>query len=168
MTIVRMPAIDVFWVAATGALPIDPGLPVPIFEGDLIIRGGMLGLRMYNESATPVHIKVHLFKDALTPDYTNVVTPQYVGYDITMVPDYKKGLGRLLYTKEVLLESLMTSVIEWRLPIQKVDQHIWNNGASRYQWWVMASDMDTTLQSSVRLIGYSNLSFTGDVITPGT
>jgi len=164
-TIARISALENFWTAAGGAIPIDLGVSVPQFADDIIIRGGKVGIRLFNESTVaPLNVFVWLTRDSQTPNYTSLASPQPVGFDMSLIPDFKKKFGTILYTRQFLLEPLAESSIEYRLRVMKIDQQVWIDG-SRFQWWVMVSDPDTANITTCRQVTYHNLSFSADALT---
>lgn len=164
-TVARLDAITTFWTAAGGAAIIDSGTTLPLFTGDIVIRGGKLGLRIYNESTgQPMNVKVWLTRDSRTPNYSSLVSPQPISFDMSLLTEFRKLFGTILLQKDYLLETNAQAEIEYRLRVQKIDQREWVDGR-RYQWWIMVSDPDTTAGTAqCRLVSYFNMSFCADSI----
>ena len=161
--IARLGAVDnSFWTPLGGCKQVDESDPIPGFAGKMVIRGGKLGLRMFNRgSAVPLNVKIWLTRDSRTPNYSALLGTQNLGFDLSEIYEFKKRFGSILFKKEFLLEPLMQSQVEYRLGVQKVDLQEWVNG-SNYQWWIAVSDPDTVLSSSCDLISYFNLSFSAE------
>lgn len=154
-----------FWTAAGGAVVLDQGVAVPTFNGDIIIRGGMVGIKFYNESTTiPVQIKLWLIKSAPRPTIANVPASAPFGWEPTLVSEFKKDVGTIIFSKEFQLEPVAEMTVERRLFIMKVDQEAWSADQQRLIWLFTAGDPVAVSTNTTRITTYFNLSFAGDAV----
>lgn len=158
--------IGAFWTAAGGLLAVDPGVAPPTFKDDIIVRGGKIGISMYNDSTTdPVEITVYLIKNAPRMTLANMPANPNVGWDPTTVSEFYKDIGVVVYKRRFLLEANAVGECEYRLPVLKVDQEAWTTDQQRYLWITAVRDFDPAVQNTIRFVSYFNLSCTGDALT---
>jgi len=159
--------VSVFWTAAGGAIEANAGAGVPTFEGDVIIRGGIVGFKLFNESTTiPAQCKVYLIKMAPRPSLANIPVAANVGWDPTLVPEFTKDVGKVIFMKEFQLEALAEMSVERRLSIMKIDPESWSTDAQRFYWLFVCGDPQTVTTVTLRVVTYFNISFTADVSAP--
>lgn len=175
MTILAEKAIDNgaaanFWLAAGGAIPPDALQPLPAFSGDVIIRGGKIGLRLANTldsvatAATTVHGVAMLIRTTKNFAAGVITTPQLVGWDTSVIPNFDTQVGRVIYRKNFLLKDSDTSLIEYRLKLQKIDVGDFNATFNTYLWVIMVGNVDNATAHGVAVTKYFNLSFSADAI----
>lgn len=157
-----------FWLSAGGLNVHDSGLTVPpLFEGDLVIRGGKMGGSLYNESTTvPVMAEVLLVRDSGTRDTTNLPASVPVGWDPSLIVDFQQDIGKIIMRKKFLILPTESAMFEYRMRPMKVDQGTWGN--SQFTWYFVVYDFDNTATNTVRRMTFFNLSFAGDVKTPAS
>lgn len=160
--------ITPFYLAGGGAVTNDVAVLLPSFNGDIIVRGGMVGLRLANTldtvAANTGSIQGTVFLIKTTKNWQGGVIPAsgMTGWDPTMIPDFDTKVGKILYRKNFLLRDADTAVVEYRLPIHKVDQGDVVALYNTYVWLVMAGNVDSALTKNVTVTKYWNMSFAGD------
>jgi len=156
-----------FWTAAGGTIATDFGAAVPTFSGDIIVRGGILGIRLSNQAADtqPQEVKVILFR---TIDRQGVAPPavgnQFVGFELEQLTDFKQFYGVPLMTKTALLENSNVVEFKYRLKVQKVDQYQFNQIAKRYYWMVAVGGTESAAASTATITQFWNASFVADAV----
>jgi len=170
-----------FWTAAGGALPIDTAVPVPTFQDDIILRGGMINMNVSNTpegggfggDVQDLIVTVYLMISdetpslgALIPPNGSVTAPAVFSrdWDITCVPDCKRVFAkRVLLTKRVLLKPTDSVNVSYRLRIQKIDQEDYLNDNNK-MWWVIKVASNGSSVDNFRVTASYNLSFSGDAV----
>jgi len=153
-----------FWKTAGGLQALDDGVTPPTdFAGDLIIRGGKMGVTFFNANTTPVEINLWLIKVNPAATLSFPATGPY-GWDPSLIPDFATEFGKIvMHRKKIILENDMAT-FEYRLPTFKVDQDR-HNSNNYYNWLI--SSWDPTSSALVTTVNrYFNLSFTGDAYAP--
>jgi hypothetical protein len=157
--------VGAFWTAAGGTIEINQGQGVPLFEDDIIVRGGMMGIKCFNESTTiPLQVKIWLVRNCDRPTTNQIPSAAPVGWDPSLVPDFAHDVGKVIFQKEFQLEALAEMTIERRLGIMKVDQLVWATDAKRLIWLLSVGDPQATTSVTMRVCSYFNLSFSADAI----
>lgn len=154
-----------FWTTAGGAQVLDSGVAVPTFRDDIVLRGGRVGMSLYNDSTTgPVEVLVVLVKNSPRPaaGLAAIPTNPPVGWDLSMFNEFTKDVGRVVYNKKMLLEANAVGEIEYRLPVMKIDQEAWSTDQQRYIWFTLVRDFDPVDQNTIRIVSYFNVSFSAD------
>lgn len=168
MTISLLQAMDngvaSFWSTGGGVLAPDASAAIPLFRGDITVRGGMVGLRLYGDGAYPSQLMIYLVKNCPRPDSSIVTSPQPVGWDPTTVPDFTRDFGRVIFSRRMILEPLGMISVERRIWPMKIDQQSWGVDAQRLTWLIAVADGDTSGQDNIRCVPYFNLSFSADAI----
>lgn len=164
-TVAALRAIQDFYLPANGAQPYDNGVTLPVYNGDVVIRGGMMGLRLINDPAdvSPLHVKVYLVKtgDKLTTSFVpNTVS---LGWDPSVVPNFGTDVGKVIMERTFLIENSNSAEVRYRIPIMKVDTQEWTTGANQYFWFVLVNSANG-LATQLTTQRYFNLSFVGDGI----
>jgi len=165
-------AINVnFWNAAGGAREKDPGVAVPPFNGDIVIRGGYVRLQVSPVLDTdPVRVRVWcLWSKApyLAPTLASFAGVNDTEFDPTMVPDFNK-YARVLYTREVVMRTGDNSFqLVHKLRPQKIDQNTWlADEQPTIYWWISlckAANTAATIQT-LDIMRSFNLSFSADAV----
>lgn len=156
-----------FWLTSGGAQPSDTGVAVPPFTGDLVIRGGRIGISFYNQSTdvSGVEVMCMLIKTTEVLGTTAPITGSFsIGWDPTSVADFTRQFGKVVYRRRFLLENDTASEVEYRLPIQKVDQGTWAVNGLKYIWYIGISNMQNAVAVGCSIRRYFNLSFVGDSV----
>jgi len=165
-----MNGVTPFYLAGGGAISPDATVPLPPFNGDVTVRGGLIGIRMANTLDTvaanqgTVQVSVILIKTSKAFVVGSVSGTVNTGWDPTLVQDFDTRVGRILYRKNFLLRDADTAVAEYRLPVHKVDQGDQVAILNTYLWLVMAGNVDSSTAKSVNVTRYWNMSFAADAI----
>jgi len=160
---------SVFWLTAGGALPPDSGATLPFFSGDITVRGGKLGLRLANVldpaiSAETLQGTVLLVKTTKNWTPAAITTPQPLGWDTSLVQDFDTRVGRIIYRKNFLLKDADTALIEYRLPLHKIDANDFQLVYNTYVWVIMAGNASQATVDTMTITKYFNLSFAADAV----
>lgn len=162
--------ISFFWAATGGAIAPDSSQTLPPFTGDVIIRGGKIGLRLANtldtvaSAATTIQGTAILIRTSKAFSAAAITTPQSLGWDTTLVPDFDTTVGRILYRKNFLLKDSETALIEYRLKLEKVDVGDFNANRNVYMWVILAGNTDNSAAYGLAVSKYFNLSFSADAV----
>lgn len=161
-------ASGTFWTAAGGTVPLDVGATVPTFNGDIVLRGGKVGISFYNSSSvTPCYIQLFLVRDVPRDVLTNIPLNPAVGWDHTHVPEFYTDIAKYVLTqKQFTLLPLGVSQTEFRLKPMKIDQQDWIVDQQQLTWLIAVTDYDGVLTNNIRVTHYHNVSFSGDVEAP--
>lgn len=154
-----------FYVASGGAIAPDAAVVLPIFEGNVVIRGGVIGMRIANVFDTldtnrnTLHGFVYLVKT--TKNFSSATIPSTVslGWDPSLIPDWNTNIGKIVYRKQFLLRDGDTADIEYRLKINKLDIGDYIADKNTYLWIVAAGNVDVSASRSLIYSMYYNMSF---------
>jgi len=158
-----------FWQAAGGALGEDSGVLAPGFAGDIIFRGGTLGLIIGNTNDAVdfdnIRAEVYLIKTGERFDGAAIPATVALGWDPSLIQDFKSRVGRIIKRWDFLIDNNNSVEIKYRKPIQKHDQGEYVNGFHRYFWFILASNASgAATPTTVQVTRYMNASFSGDAI----
>jgi len=158
-----------FWLAAGGAIAPDSGFPLPAFTGDITIRGGKIGLRLANvldPAATAECLQGTVLLIKTTKNFVSgaITTPQPLGWDTSLVPDFDTRVGRILYRKNFLLTDSNTALIEYRLPLHKIDVNDFQTVYNTYLWVIIGGNTSQATADTITITKYFNLSFSADAM----
>lgn len=157
--------VNSFWTTAGGTVEANDAQGVPLFFDDIVIRGGMLGIKLFNNSSdTPVQIKVYLVRDAPRRNVSNLPAAAPFGWDPTIVPEFSKDIGRIIFSKSFELEYRSEMTVERRIGVHKIDQEAWATDVSRFSWIVTVGDPVAVTEIAVSTVTYWNISFSSDTI----
>jgi len=162
-----------FWEAGGGALPIDGTSPVPGFNGDIILRGGIGRVTVYNTSSDEsVRVDViGVWSNAHPKDLWATDFDAPVEWDPSLTPESNQ-FGRVVVRKETILEARSCMLISHKFRIQKLDQLTFvgvdgitsdTPSAHTLFWFIKCTPMGTT-SVSVIYCNTFNISFSGDAI----
>lgn len=158
-----------FWVAAGGLQPQDTGGVSPVFRGDITLRGGKVGITISVAEAAGNHtlIKVWTVKTVSNPIVARIVSPQPLGWDPSVSPDFISEFGRpIAYREAVINGNFSTFTVEHRLRPQKIDQASFiNDFGHQICFLVQVVNITDTTDNTVQLIPYHNVSFSADAAT---
>lgn len=169
-----------FWTTGGGAQPIDTGVPVPLFSGDVVQRGGMCRIVITNpDSAVPVRVKVFGVWAREVPKlqvYANThATVFSQEFDPSIVPDFHE-FGSVMFRREVLLlPGAQPFEVTHRLKPQKHDQNVFmgntslivnSNPAGNQLWWCfqMVPQTSNAAVDNLSVLISFNLSFSADAV----
>lgn len=156
--------VSAFWNASGGAQLRDAAGAATNFN-NVVVRGGKIGIRFWNDGSVPAEIKLWLIKTSPRPDFTIIPSTVALGWDPSTIPDFARDFGRIIFQRNFMLEGGAASLTERRLIPMAIDQQSWAVDAQRLFWLVQVTDADnTSAADTVRLVTYFNLSFVGDAI----
>jgi len=158
-----------FWTGTGGALAPDSSFALPLFTGDCTVRGGKLGLRLSNvldPAATAECLQGTVLLIRTTKNWTPaaITTPQPLGWDTSLVQDFDTRVGRILYRKNFLLKDADCALVEYRIPITKIDSTDFQNNFNTYIWVIMAGNASQATADTMTITKYFNLSFSMDAV----
>lgn len=175
-----LPTATTFWTAAGGAQRSDAATPVPDFNGDIVIRGGMARATFNNQGASDsMRVRLWIVRTNGSPDFTVLPSATLVATDVastswdpSLLPDFA-SFGKVIRSYEFLLLSGQRPItIKFPLKTRKIDQERFSTPklASRFYWMYTYSDV-SNVDAVVGTIQHHfshNLSFVGDAVRPGT
>lgn len=158
--------VSPFWTAAGGAISQDVAQPLPQFSGDIVIRGGMIGLRVCNDvsSLEPMTVIIYLIRTGDKFNNANAPIQVFEGWDPSLIPDFSTDIGRIVMRRKFLMENANSAEVTYRLPIQKIEEAPFNNLSNQYAWMILVNNNQGTVLSNVTAVRYHNLSFVGDIV----
>lgn len=172
MSVALLPALQVgggaFWTAGGGAINPDPSNSLPTFTGNILLRGGMIGLRYCNTLDASVGFNntlqgtIYLVRTAKAFVASAFPATAYVGWDPSYIQDFDTKVGKVVYKKNFLLKDTDTSQVEYRMKIRKIDEADYFINVNQYIWVIMSGNVDVNAVRNTTYTGYYNLSFTGD------
>jgi len=164
-----------FWTSAGGTLAHDTATPVPLFSGDLVLRGGISRITLTNRvnpvdtmPSDPVRVSIFAVWTKKVPALLTFPSPVPTMWDPSTVPDFL-SYGRVLFKREALLKG-DGEVIScyFRYKVQKIDRPVFLGNGGRLQWFVVVSQTSNTeaiaAPENVDVVLSHNVSFTGDAI----
>lgn len=157
---------NAFWTTGGGALPHDTGVPLPTFNGDIILRGGIIKLAFTNmwqttDTRGSDPVRITLFAVWTKPELPPIAFPANVPilWDPSHVPDFHQ-YGKVLYKKEWLLKGdSEVCELTHRLRTQKIDRYIYTDNGSRLGFFYLLSQTSNTDSSSEAVTVTSSISF---------
>lgn len=159
--------VDPFYTAIGGTSNPNGVAVPPSFNGPIIIRGGKIGLNIANKidadsSREVINVQVFLIKTGAEYDPLLLTTTQPVGWDPSLIRDFSRDIGRVVYSRRFLLRDQDVVNIERRLPVMKIDQTAYNANRLSYVWLIACNNPDTIGARQVQITRYYNLSFSGE------
>lgn len=152
-----------FWTVGGGALPIDSGV-IPIVQGELVIRGGMIGIKCINAPGTadPINVSIYLIKIGDEFDNSLIPATTFHGWDPTVTPEFNQKLGRIVLRRTFLIENGNVGELKYRLPISKIDGVAFTSERNQFYWFVQVNSAN--VGDTLLFTRYHNLSFTADFV----
>lgn len=164
-----------FWTAAGGTVAHDTGTAVPLFSGDLVLRGGISRITLTNRvnptdtmPSDPVRVSIFAVWTKKVPGVITFPSPVPTMWDPSTVADFLT-YGRVLFKREALLKG-DGEVLScyFRYKVQKIDRAVFNSGGGRLQWFVLVSQTSNTeaiaVPENVDVVLSHNVSFAADAI----
>jgi len=157
--------VSYFWKVAGGLQPIDDlNTSDPYFTGDLVVRGGMMGIRITAAAtnADAMQLKISLLRIPAStgiPSWTNP-TSLGIAWDPTCEPDFHAKFGKVIYSTNKLLIPTDVFQLKWKIPVQKIDQEVF--GDTGLYRWMVHSNSPAGVGENFKVVTDFNLSFTGD------
>lgn len=153
---------NVFWGAAGGAVEHDVGLGLPLFQGNIVLRGGMWGLSFYNADFLPVSIKIYIGNTVARPDASLVPGTVNIGWDPSLTADIGTDYAKFGKAYTVSIDGQQSYKLERRIRTRNVDQETWIQNGYAPTVMIAVSNLGTVSSKSITVTRYYNLSFTGD------
>lgn len=153
-----------FWLTAGGAVRVDTAGTMPLFNGDIILRGGIFSFTISNQNATDVRASIWLIQSVQDPDF--VFEPANVSqlWDPSVSPDFVSHLGKPFVNRTILIEGGTSYTFTRRLNMQKIDQTTYNLEGRSPLIYLSISNVGQAAATTVRLTRSYNLSFSADAI----
>lgn len=152
-----------FWAVGGGAINTQTGT-LPLFTGDVVIRGGVASLVVNNnDNNSQMNVDVYFIGRTDGFDNSSVVTPQVRFWDPTCLIDFDLLVGKPLKKWSTMLEPLESLQCEMKLGVMKISPNEWSADEKRPHWMVLASSNDGTAITYTVVTGI-NLSFAADAI----
>jgi len=157
-----------FYTTAGGAIAPDAAQALPVFTGNVVVRGGIMGCRIANNFDTvdaqrsTIMGTVMLINSSKNYSFAAVPSNVYTGWDPSLIQDFSTTIGRILYRKNFLLRDADTAVVEYRHKIKKYDVGDYVNERNEYLWLVFVGNVDVAAARAVTITSYYNLSFAAD------
>jgi len=156
-----------FWNTTGGALAPDSSFALPLFTANITVRGGKMGLRLANVldpavSADTLQGTVMLIRTTKNWTPGAITTPQPLGWDTSLVQDFDTKVGRIMYRKNFLLTDAQSALIEYRIPLQKIDAADFQATFNTYVWIILAGNVSQATADTMTVTKYFNLSFSAD------
>jgi len=173
-TVSVLPALhlggNVFWTVAGGAVTPDAANALPSFTGNIILRGGKIGLRLTNTFDTTdanrssMSGTIMLIRTSDSYVAANIPALVNLGWDTSYVQDFVHKVGRIVYQKNFLLRDADVANVEYRLKVTSIDQTDYLSDQRQYIWIVLAGNVDVASARSVNATQFYNISFTGQTV----
>jgi len=112
-----------FWVVDGGAQPLDIGTGVPIFQDDIILRGGIARATFFNNNTTtPIRCRIFAVWSTQYPEdkYADEFARR-LEWDPSTEPEAHR-FGRIVFSKEAILQPRSPMMVTYRFRPQKLDQ----------------------------------------------
>lgn len=153
-----------FYTTAGGFVPPDVGISTG-FVGNIVVRGGTVGLTVSNVNAGVETQRFKIFLIKTSRAWTGVSFPANptIGWDPSTIVDFKQTIGTILLSKDFLLENSATMDLKYRLPVHKIDRDEYNSDLNSYVWAIFGNDVAGG-SSQWFNVTYFNLSFASDAV----
>jgi len=163
---VGTPSLTTMFDTVTGGLQVaDTGVSVPSFDnGDLVIRGGRIGITFNVEDAVTDEIGISVLTvwTCKNPDFTKLPGSVPWGTTVDAAPDFAE-FGKVLRKQDFVLSNSVPAItIERRLKVQKIDQNDFSEGGLQIVFVVLATNLSNSAAVACNAIIYHDMSFVGD------
>jgi len=152
-----------FWITAGGALPSDSGGTLPVFQGDITLRGGRSELTFHNTSTSnDVRVRLFCLKTTSDPNFAyEPVAPSY-NWDPSLSPDFNSQIGKTYMMREVVIEQGNSYTFAMKLKLQRIDEITYlTEGYTPLVYSLISNVGHTTATNVIITKGY-NVSFCAD------
>lgn len=161
----------VFWTTAGGLVPPDTGAAVPTFgTGDMVIRGGQIGIAVTCPDAVTDECVLRLWVVALKSRPDRSILPATVSYGSQpdAAPEFNSQYGKIIDYKEATLNNSYPSfTYVRRLRVSKIDQEVYGTilGGPQIAFLVSLVNMQDTTANTMVGVTWHDMSFSADAIT---
>lgn len=160
-----------FWTSSGGTFPLNDGGTVPSFAGDVILRGGKVGISFANQllDSSPIKCELFLVQSKLNGSSAFIPGSALAGWDPTLIPDFRNNVGTIRLRRRFMLENSNAVSFEHRIGIQKIDTAAWNltlpNVAGGKWYWILTvQNLESIVSAAITCVRYHNLSFSADAV----
>jgi hypothetical protein len=157
-----------FWTIGGGAVSTDTGVAVPLFDGDIILRGGKIGITLVKDvtSTDVIQVQVWVFRLIPNPELGLIPSNSPLGWDPSLTADISRAFGKVIgYKTTTMTVTGEDFTMEYRLGVQKMDQHIVaTDTGSQPLFFIKCTNLTSNTDVNVHGLIYHNVSFTGDAI----
>lgn len=156
-----------FWTILGGSITPDSASTLPVFTGNIILRGGIIGCRISNTIDTSVASQGAISGTMMLIQTTKAFNPSAIpatiplGWDPTYITDFSTVVGRIVYKKTFLLRDTDVAQVEWRLKVRSIDETDYSLFLNQLVW-VLTLNTTDNIAHGVTVNTYYNMSFTGD------
>jgi len=177
-TLTLINALPVFWTVAAGLQQNDVGVTPPIFNGDIILRGGIGRITISNlpdltgTSLDNCRVTVFAVWTTASPILPAgfPATPSTM-WDPSVQPEFEK-FGKVLFKRDVILKADGDSVqFDFKFKVQKIDQQVFlqTNRGSSLIWMLLVSQLSNSeapgnIVETFQVQTSHNVSFSADAI----
>jgi len=153
-----------FWTAGGGAITNDTGVALPLFIGDIILRGGVWAVTFHNPASTDVMVTVWEVFTIADPGLSVFPVLSVKGWDPSVSSDFSTLIGKSGRNRQVTIEGGNSYTITGRFKVQKIDQAVYElEGKSPWLFYSIAN-VGTAAAVGLNLVRTYNLSFSADAI----
>lgn len=157
-----------FWLATGGAIDVN-GATLPIFRGDIVMRGGVVGAHINNTDATGTDILNVKLMLGIAPDIPNTSgfnsATRPIGWDVTMFPEFSNFVMKsVLKTWDFVLKPQEQMTVKYRMGVRKIDKQEWIASGQRPYWIVILNGPANNNVTDCNFTTFFSLSFTGDAV----
>lgn len=152
----------------------DSGSALPTFVGDITLRGGLSRMMFFNSEDIQMRIKVYAVWAIKNPSFTVYTalnnSGRGVDWDPSCVAEFSTEFGKIMYSKEAIVDPGQNFEVVHRFKPQKIDQVRFLGAAAdpagSQLWWMFVAACTTVNPGagSIRIVNSWNLSFSADVV----
>lgn len=156
--------VAAFWFGTGGAQPIDTGVALPLFKGDITVRGGKWTFSAINNTTKILKVFAWYYWSIKRPNFTILPAGPLASYDPTITADFASNIGRVLKSEVYILKPGEGFNWERRLRPMKIDEITYNNNGNLPYLLIGVQNLtDNTINGVSAQTGF-NLSFSADAI----
>jgi len=166
--LMKGPALVPFYTAAGGLVPDDFGVGLPTFKGDIILRGGRWNFMIHNTSAAAVDVRIRtwLVWTVDEPNFSYEPTGTLpLLWEPSLQPDWNEKIGKVISSREVLLESGNNWSLSGKFKLQKIDQERYAGSGKVLLLVMEVMNIGIATAHGLSYTSSYNMSFSGDAIT---
>lgn len=155
-----------FWLPAGGLQQYDIGVPAPIFQDDLIVRGGTVNVILAVDAAITDIVGCRMWWIATVDSPNLTILPGTAlpwGFDPSTIADFSLLVGKVFHKSEAMLgpDNHVVS-FEMKVSPRKVDQARYEAGGRQIALYLEVVNFTTTNDVALSVTFSHNMSFSGD------
>jgi len=154
--------VDPFWTALGGAIPIDVGVPIPTFTGNIILRGGVYSVTVVNQSTNDLRVNLFMTTSVARPNTALVPANFGSSWDPSCTAGFSAQMAKVYMTKSVIIEGGNSWNFSRRFNIQKIDLDTYANEGLTPFVFLSVTNVGSIVANAFRIVRSYNLSFSGD------